>query len=42
MREKGEKNVTCADKTAIRSMRIMISPLVSKVKPFSPWGSGAA
>ena len=32
MRKKGENNVNFAGKTAIRSTKIMISSLVSKVK----------
>jgi hypothetical protein len=31
MRKKGENNVKCAGKTATRSIKIMISSLVSKV-----------
>jgi len=34
MRKKGENNIRRAGKIAIRSMKIMISPLVSKVKRF--------
>jgi hypothetical protein len=40
MRKKGENSVKCAGKSAIPPDETMISPLVAKVNPSPPRGSG--